>query len=258
MVVCAPLSLLEAAWGSDIRQFTRFTYYNAHDKPLPEVLKEDILLINYDAVITKRASGLLRLVQGNLLVADESSRMKNNQAKTTKIMLALGKAAKCRIVMSGTPAPNSPHEYWAQIEFLKPKYLHSSGSFYAFRNSYFHLQRGKQVMHGQLVTKAALFDAFRTGFKYEITQRNLEKLMARINPLAFRIKKEDCLDLPEQVDEVRYVYLGAKTLRDYKEMKNDLITEIKHETITACSAYAGKANTGVAAGRFDNNGLISD
>ena len=233
MVVCAPLSLLEAAWGLDIRQFTAFSYYNAHDKPIPEVLKEDILLINYDAVITKRAGPLATIIKGNLLVTDESSRMKNNQAKTTKIMLALGKLAKYRIVMTGTPAPNSPVEYWGQVEFLKPRYLHPSGSFYAFRNSYFHLQRGRQIMQGKMVTKMALYDAFRTGFKYEITQNNLERLMAKINPLAFRIRKEECLDLPEQVDEVRYVYLGIKTLKHYKEMKNDLITEIKRETITA-------------------------
>ncbi len=233
MIVCAPLSLLEAAWGSDIKEFTNFIYYNAHDKPLPKDFKEDILLINYDAVITKRAKDLYKLIQNNLLVADESSRMKNNQAKTTKIMLLLGGFAKYRIVMTGTPAPNSPLEYWGQIEFLHPRLLHSSGSFYAFRNSYFHLQRGTQVMHGQIVTKAALYDAFRTGFKYEIIQRNLEKLMSKINPYTFRIKKEECIDLPEQVDEIRYVYLGPKTLRHYKEMKNELITEIKHEVITA-------------------------
>jgi SNF2 family DNA or RNA helicase len=233
MVVCAPLSLLEAAWGADIRQFTEFTYYNAHDKPIPAVLREDILLINYDAVITKRAGSLATLVQGNLLVADESSRMKNNQAKTTKIMMMLGRLARYRVVMTGTPAPNSPMEYWGQIEFLAPRYLHKSGSFYAFRNNYFHLQRGKQIMHGQLVTRMVLYDAFQKGFKYEITTRNLEKLMAKISSLAFRIKKEECLDLPEQVDEIRYVYLGVKALRHYKEMKNDLITEIKREIITA-------------------------
>jgi SNF2 family DNA or RNA helicase len=233
MVVCAPLSLLEAAWGQDIAKFTDFTYYNAHDRPVPKEIKEDILLINYDAVITRRAALLPSLVRGNLLVADESSRMKNNQAKTTKIMLALGKAAKFRIVMSGTPAPNSPMEYWGQIEFIRPRLLHASGSFYAFRNSYFHLQRGAQIMQGKLVTRMALMDAFQHGFKYEITPANMKKLMGKISAVAYRIKKEDCLDLPEQVDEVRFVYLGSKAMKHYKEIKHDLITEIKHEMITA-------------------------
>lgn len=222
----------QKSYRSEKRQFIKFfrvediKIYKQRSNGKPRrSIKQDIF---YDLQIENHPSFSV-----NGVLVHNSSRMKNNQARTTKFMLALGKIAKYRVIMSGTPAPNSPQEYWGQIEFLRPKYLHVSGSFYAFRNSYFHLQRGHQIMHGQHVTKVALYDAFRTGFKYEITQKNLEKLMAKINPLAYRIRKEECLDLPEQVDEVRYVYLGSKTLKHYKEMKNDLITEIKHEMITA-------------------------
>ena len=217
---------------SEKRQFINFfrvedikIYQQRSNRKSQGNIKENLF---YDLQIEKHPSFSI-----NGVLVHNSSRMKNSQAKTTKAMLLLGKLAKYRIVMTATPAPNTPMEYWGQLEFLHPRLLHSSGSFYAFRNSYFHLQRGTQVFHGQHITKVALMDAFRTGFKYEITPANLKKLMAKIEPIAYRIKKEDCLDLPDQVDEVRFVYLTAKTLKHYREMKNDLITEIKHSTITA-------------------------
>ena len=236
LIVIAPLSLLEAAWGEDIDRFTTFTYYNAHDKALPATLKEDILLINYEAIILKRNMGIVNLMRGNIVVLDESSRCKNHAAKTTKTLLAMRNLPKFKLIMSGTPAPNSPMEYYAQMEWLKPGILHKS--FYGFRNSYFHLQRGNQIFHGQIFTKAAMFDALRTGFKYEITAQNLKKLMDKINPYIFLAKKEDCLDLPDQVDEVRKVELSPAQMKHYKEMKNYLITEIKGQQIVAQAALA--------------------
>jgi len=233
LIAVMPLSILEAAWGNDIKQFTTYIYYNAHLKPLPKTLNEDILLINYEAAITSKNKDLWRLAKNNLLIADESGRLKNNQSKTCKTLLCLSAHAKRNIVMTATPAPNTPLEYWGQIEMVRPKLLHTSGSFYAFRNSYFHLQRGNQIMRGKLVTKAALMDAFRTGFKYQITTQNLARLMDKISQVGLAIKKEDCLDLPDQVDEVRYVYLDAKHLKHYRELKNELITEIEDNFITA-------------------------
>jgi SNF2 family DNA or RNA helicase len=236
LIAIMPLSILEAAWGEDIRKFTQFAYYNAHDKKIPKELKEDILLINYEAVILARNSGILNLMRGNMVVCDESSRLKGNTTRTAKFFLAARDLPKYKIVMTATPAPNTPLEYYAQMEFIKPGILHKS--FYGFRNNYFHLQRGRQVMSGKLVTRAALFDAMRTGFKYEIAPQNLKKLMTKIEPYIFYARKKDCLDLPDQVDEVRKVTLSATQMRHYHEMKRDLITEIQGEQIVAQVALA--------------------
>jgi SNF2 family DNA or RNA helicase len=239
MVVVAPLSILEAGWGADIKEFSDFTYFNAHDSIVPDQLKEDVLLINFEGMIQKKNAHITKHIRTNLLVIDESSRMKNYKTATTKTLLSWRSLPKYKIIMSGTPAPNSPMEYWAQIEFLCEWTLHKS--FFAFRNTYFHLQRGAQVMQlqrGQLVSKQFMREILSKGWKYEITNDNLAKLMARIDPLVFWAKKNECLDLPDQVDEVRLVELGPAQKKAYKEMERDLITFIKGEAVTAQVALA--------------------
>lgn len=239
MIVIAPLSLLEAAWGEDIQKFTDFTYYNAHDNLVPDYLKDDILLINFEGVIQKKNSHITKHLLNNFLVIDESSKLKSHNSKTTKTILSFKNLPKYKVIMSGTPAPNSPLEYWAQMEFLQDWTLHKS--FFAFRNSYFHLQRGSQTMQiqpGQLVSRQLMREIMTKGWKYEITPINFKKMMDRINPLIFWAKKEECLTLPEQVDEIRFVELSADQKRIYKEMKNNLITEIKNTPITAQVALA--------------------
>jgi SNF2 family DNA or RNA helicase len=241
MVVICPLSLIESAWADDIAKFTGFTYYNAHDDQLPESapISEDILLINYEATIQKKNQHITRHIKDNLLVIDESSRMKNHTSKTTKTILSFKDLPKFKIIMSGTPAPNTPLEYWAQMEFLRDWTLHKS--FFAFRNSYFHLQRGKQIMdiqRGQMITRDMMRGIMEKGWKYEITPQSMTGLMERIKPLVFWAKKGECLSLPEQLDEIRKVELGDKQRRHYKEMKDDLITEIRNTPITAQVALA--------------------
>jgi len=263
MVVICPLSLIESAWIEDVKKFSDFTCYNAHEDGLEDVGAEDIVLINFEAAIqSKNFSHLCGIVAGQMLVIDESSRMKNHKSKTTKLLLNMRHTPKFKIIMSGTPAPNSPTEYWAQMDFLQPGVLESS--FNKFRNTYFHLGRGNQqifangkanpefisqmlkqrkltvpeanlLLHG-IITKSTAAKIFSVGARYEITKDSLAAMMAKINPLVFWAKKEDCLDLPDEIDEVRQVDLGPVQARHYRQMKNDLITEIQGKMITAQAA----------------------
>jgi SNF2 family DNA or RNA helicase len=260
MVVIAPLSLLEAAWGEDIRRFSELTYYNAHDKGLPlRAVKEDILLINYEGIIQAKNAHIAGHVKDSFLVIDESSRMKSTTTKTTKMILSLKDLARQRVIMSGTPAPNTPLEYWAQMEFLCSGVLGSS--FNQFRNMYFSITRGNQTIMEQgrfnpgfitqminqgritasegnlllrgIITRHLASKIFSVGAEYTISKDNMARIMDTIKPLVFWAKKEDCLDLPEQVDEVRMVEMDAQQKKHYKEMKTDLITMIRDQAVTA-------------------------
>lgn len=241
MLVVAPMSLLDAAWREDIQKFSKFTSLNLHGQPIPTAWTDDIWIINYESLIVERNFKALHSMLYKypvFLVADESSRMKNHTSKTTKCMIVLRDNAKHRVIMSGTPAPNTPMEYYSQMTFVDRGVFHPS--FYAFRNSYFHLARGSQTMqmHGQTVTREAMRQMLMRGFKYEISDANRERLMDRIKPYCYWVKKEDCLDLPEQIDEIRSVELGSKQRRAYNEMKRHLITEIEGSDITATVALA--------------------
>lgn len=232
LVVC-PLSLVNSAWGEDIKKFTNFTY--AYFKELKNDLP-DIIIINYEALISHRnLPEIYKMVKSQdfICVLDESARLKNNKSLTTKTLLGLSEYFRYRIIASGTPMPNSELELWGQINFVRPYVLHNS--FYAFRNTYFHLERnGKTLlMRGQYMTREIMRDIRSKGWKYSITPQNRQKIMAIIKPFTHWVKKEEALDLPEKIDQVREVTLSSKEQKAYNEMKRDLITEIKGREITA-------------------------
>lgn len=239
LVIC-PLSLLEAAWADDIKKFTGFSYLNCHKFGIPVDLslveKTPIFLINYESFITEtRFKQIYSMLCRSpfLVVCDESSRLKNAQSVTVKRLIALRDRAKYRVVMSGTPAPNTELEYWGQMEFVSRGALHPS--FYAFRNSFFHLERKGQRIEGR-VPPAALHQLFRTGAKYVTTNDKRQKLMAVINKYSHWAKKRDCLDLPEQIDAIRKVQLPALQAKAYRDMKTEYIAQIQGREIAALAA----------------------
>ncbi len=232
LVVC-PLSLVNSAWGEDIKRFTDFIY--ASFKEMSSNVP-DIVVINYEALISKRyITGILKLIRKHdfMCVLDESSRLKSNKSKTTETLLAIAERFQYRLIASGTPMPNSELELWGQISFIQPEVLHPS--FYAFRNTYFHLERSGKVMHmnGQRLTSADMRGLMRSGWHYAITKENRRQLMEVIRPFTHWVRKEDALDLPEKVDQIREVFLNDKEQKAYDEMEEYLVTEIEGEEITA-------------------------
>lgn len=236
LFVIAPLSLLEVAWHEDINKFTpEFTFKNLHKEFI--FSDSDIYAINYESVISeKKLQVIEKFLKQNkaMCVCDESSRMKNFKSLTTKTMLYLSPFFSHRIAMSGTPNPNSYEEWWGQMEFTRPGILNKS--FYAFRNTFFHMQRGATIAQGKFMSRLALQDMFRKGFKYQITEQNKKRLVSLISPYIHSAKKEECIDLPEQIDEIREVEMAESQAKVYKDMKRELVAEIEGKLISAQTA----------------------
>ena len=70
-----------------------------------------------------------------LMAIDESTTIKTPTAKRTKNIIGLGKYAKYRRIMTGSPVTKNPLDLYTQCEFLDP-YLLDFASYYAFRNRY--------------------------------------------------------------------------------------------------------------------------
>lgn len=229
-VVC-PISLIESAWGEDIRKFTNFTYRNLHKESYKPGY--DIYLLNFEGIISKSKRGLpekIALDNPTMCVVDESSKIKNFKALTTKKLLSLRKYFQHRIVMSGTPAPNCDTEYWPQLQFAGNIFPES---FYAFRNKYFCLQRNGKFMTGKIYSRASARDIFRQGWKYVAIPSIKPHLMQQIATVAHFAKKRDCLDLPEQIDEVRKVEMSPAQRTAYKQMQQECMTFINNTPVVA-------------------------
>lgn len=231
-VVC-PLSLVNSAWGEDVKRFTDFSY--AYLKEIKGTLP-DIVIVNYEILISRKyLPAIHKLIMGSqfMCVLDESSRLKNNKSITTKTLLALADCFCYRVIASGTPMPNSELELWGQIHFVRPYLL--PNSFYAFRNTYFHFERNGQTMSapGRYVTRYEMREILSKGWKYAITLESRRRLMGEISPVTHWVKKHEALDLPEKVDEIREMELSAKEQTAYDEMRDFLITEIEGTEIAA-------------------------
>lgn len=94
-----------------------------------------ILVANYESCIIPTFKLYLKKFLSsfpNMLVLDESTRIKTPQAKRTKFIIGLRKYATYRRIMSGLVTPNSPFDIYKQFEFLDPAIL-GFGSVYTFK-----------------------------------------------------------------------------------------------------------------------------
>lgn len=133
------------------------------------------------------------------VVVDESSRIKNHKAIRTDRCIELGKLAKYRVIMSGTPLTQGFIDLYSQFQFLDERII-GVGDYYSFRNRYC-------VMGG--------YDD-----KQIIGYQNIPELMSFIQPHVFQVLKKDVLrELLPKVYQRRVVQLGAEQKRYLKELK---------------------------------------
>lgn len=173
-----------------------------------------VVSINYDSArIEPFASYALNRVW-DLIILDESHRIKEPGGRTSRWASRMGLRAKKRLALTGTPMPHEPTDIWAQFRFLDPNLLDSA--FSAFRWHY-------AVMGGYMNREV-------------VAWRNLDRLEADFRKIAFRVD-ESALDLPEEMDETRSCSLGPEGARLYRQMEQEMIAWIEagHE-VTAANA----------------------
>ena len=78
-----------------------------------------VMLAHYEAVRAEKDRMHLFLRTRNVgVILDESTKIKNPDAALTKTFLDLAPLFTRRVIMSGTPVSNRPHDIWSQIRFL--------------------------------------------------------------------------------------------------------------------------------------------
>ena len=96
-------------------------------------IKENLLHFeNYDVVLTSypivlRDIAIFKEREFNYIILDESQKIKNPLAKTSKVIRTLN--AQHRLCLTGTPIENNLNELWSQLSFLNPGMLGSLNKF---------------------------------------------------------------------------------------------------------------------------------
>jgi|TARA_S200002703_G_scaffold108616_1_gene94422 SNF2 family DNA or RNA helicase len=151
-----------------------------------------------------------------LMAIDESTTIKNQAAKRTKNIINLGKFAKYRRIMTGSPITKNPLDLFSQCEFLDP-WLLNYDSFYAFRNRYAKMKN--MYLRDRTIQ---VVDAF----------QNLGELSEKVKGFSYRVLKEDCLDLPPKNFIKRYVTLTSDQKRIYEQMKKEAMAILNGKVTT--------------------------
>jgi len=178
-----------------------------------------ILLMNVEAFSTKKGLGFadkFLLSHKTLVAVDESTTIKNPQAKRTKNILSISKRSKYRRILTGSPVTKSPLDLYTQCFFLD-SFLLDFSSYYAFRNRYAEMRTAN--FGGRSIQIVA-------GYK------NLPELAKTLKPFSYRILKDDCLDLPPKTYMKRIIQLTPEQKRVYGQMKQMALAELKGKMIT--------------------------
>ena len=147
-----------------------------------------VAVINYESTWRDGIFEKLMEYDADLIIADESQRIKTHDAAQSKSMHQLGDKARYKLILSGTPVQNEAVDIFSQYRFLDPTIFGTN--FYAFRNRY------------------AVMGGFNR--KQIVQYKDLDELIRKEHSIAYRVTKEEALDLPEQTFQTRSIILSAK------------------------------------------------
>ena len=178
-----------------------------------------IFIMNVEALSTdkgvKFASKFLNSHK-TLMAIDESTTIKTPSAKRTKNIIGLGKTAKYRRIMTGSPITKNPLDLYSQCEVLDP-WLLDFTSWYAFRNRYAEMKTIH--VHGRSIQ---VVDKF----------QNLSELSETVKTFSDRVLKEDCLDLPPKNFTKRHIILTHDQRKIYEQMKKAAMAVLNGKVTT--------------------------
>ena len=181
-----------------------------------------ILIMNVEAFSTQKGvdfAAKFLSCHNTLMAIDESTTIKNPDAKRTKNICKLGQRAKYKRILTGSPITKSPLDLYKQCDFLYPELLGHS-SYYTFRTRY-------------AVMKTANFG----GRSVQIVTgyRHLDELGDKLKGFSYRVLKDECLDLPPKTFMKRIVKLTSEQEKVYKQMKHLALAEMEGKRMTTAT-----------------------
>ncbi len=158
-----------------------------------------IFLVNFDGI--KNIFNELIQADFDLIVIDESTKIKSPKSLRTKIIWALGKDVPRKCIMTGFPITENLSEIYAQIKFLDNGTAFGN-SFFNFLESYFN----------------------KMGYKYVAKKKGVDEILTKIKPFCIRVSG-DVLKLPPKV----YIAKDIEMTNQQIQLLTDLTEDFRLE-----------------------------
>ena len=232
VLVMAPSSVLPE-WTKTLQRFADFEWTaeectgspKKREQALQRLAEADgcaFAVINYESAW--RTDAAILKYKPDLVICDESQRIKCHTAKQSKFAHKLAKVAPYRLILSGTPLQNSPLDFFSQYLFLDRSVFGSK--WYGFRERY-------------SVQKTGYNSFTRREFKQVVGYRNLEELTEKVHGIALRVEN-GVIDLPAELPPVmRYAKLTPAERKVYDELRDESIAELESgDTVVVANALS--------------------
>ncbi len=194
----------------------------------------DVVVINYEGA--RNMVDDLLTWKPDMLIMDEAHRCKTPGSQQSKAMARIARAARYKLALTGTPITNSPLDVYGIYRALDPSIFGTS--FFAFRNRY------------------AIMGGWEN--KQVVGYQRVEELAAKIHRIAFRVRKDECLDLPEMVDVYRTCNLEPKAQALYDQMRKESVAELEAgEAVVAANVLSKLLRLSQIAGGFLDGQQVS-
>lgn len=228
-IIVAPAAVIRSVWPQQLELWgdsnLRYTIIDgkvlgrsrqsAGQRRIAMIMSADIVLINYESIHRDPVGGHLKhRFKAELLIMDESHRIKSPSGVISRYMAQLANRVPKRLAMTGTPMPHSPMDIYAQYRALDKEIFGVSAQHFRF----------------QYAIRHPLWPGVIVGWK---CKGDLRKRFERI---AIQVKADDVLSLPPFVDSTYMVELSTNAKRLIDEAKNEFILEVKTGIITIPNA----------------------
>jgi SNF2 family DNA or RNA helicase len=246
VLVVAPKSVVPV-WGGRKNEFKKFADYpfqtvelkKGRRKPLQfpsEPGKALVAVTTYQSA-WRMAKNIIKW-KPDMVILDESHNIKNGRSIQARFLHKLSRNVQYKLILTGTPVSESPLDFHSQYVFLDPTIFgHNFGKF-----------RSKYAIMGGFMRKQVK--------RY----KNLKDLSRKAHTIAYRVRKEDCTDLPPVTTLFKYCELTEKAKSLYNEMKKEFVIEIGQKEISAPLVISQMQKLQQIAGGFvkDEDGDIHE
>jgi SWI/SNF-related matrix-associated actin-dependent regulator 1 of chromatin subfamily A len=217
-LIIAPMSLIRT-WQDELRMATDepFVVIGGTPSQRLKALKSDarIFIVHYEGLRLEEEKLEEWLKQGRgMMIFDESQRIKNLLAQTTRAALKLRPVVERCVIATGTPIANRPLDLFAQY-FVMDRGRTFGSKFSAFKEAFCELEIIKVQVGRKLVPKEKFLGV-----------RNGDELRSRIMKTSLRRLKTDVLDLPPILYKDYVVELKAEQRVMYQQMRDTLRIQV--------------------------------
>ena len=214
VLVIAPKRVAENTWSKETAKWEHLSHLRISTVIGSAKKRRDALAQTADLYVINRENvgwlvdELLGRWPFPIVVIDELSSFKNQQAKRWKALRSVRGRIKRIIGLTGTPRPNGLEDLWPEI-YLLDGGVRLGRTVSAFRQRYLVPER----TNGHIV------------YSYRPREGAEAEIYDKISDICMSIRKEDVLSLPGQIYEDVEITAPPSLIKQYKQFERDKVLE---------------------------------